>query len=97
MSPLVSLFGGYYDGAAATSAYERRWIGPLIFPFVPWLVFLDILCAPLIAAHETLVRFCADIISLGVIITSPTMGELQDLIGLRRFMESMFTKRMLPI
>ena len=72
MSPLVSLFGGYYAGAAATSAYERRWISPLVFPLVSWLVFFDILCAPLIAANEALVRFCADIVLIGVIITSPT-------------------------
>ena len=72
MSPLVSLFGGSYAWAAATSAYERRWTSPLVFPLVPWLFFFDILCAPLIAAHEALLRFCADIISLGVIIISPT-------------------------
>ena len=72
MSPLVSLFGGYYAGATATSAYERRWISPLVFPLVPCLVFFDILCVPLIAAHVALVRFCTDIVSLGANITSPT-------------------------
>ena len=69
---MVSLFGGYYAGAATIPAYKHRWISPLTFPLVPWLVFFDILCVPLIAAHEALVRFCADIVSLGVIITSPT-------------------------
>ena len=70
--PLVSLFSGYYDGAAAILTYERRWISPLAFPLVPWLVFFDILYAPLITAHKALVCFCADIISLGANITSPT-------------------------
>ena len=72
MRPVVSLFGGYYAGAAATLAYERRWISPLVFPLVLWLFFFDILCAPLIAAHEALVRFSADIVSIGEIIISPT-------------------------
>ena len=74
MSPLVSPFGGYYAGAAATLAYKRRGISPLTFPLVPWLVSFDPLCAPLIVAHKELVRFCADILSLGVNITSPTLN-----------------------
>ena len=69
--PLVSLFGGYYAGAAATSAYERRGISPLVFPLVPCLVFFDILGVSLIAAHIALVHFCTDIVSLGANITSP--------------------------
>ena len=73
MSPLVSLFDGYYAGAAATLAYKRGWSSPFLFPLIPWSVFFDILCAPLIAADEALVRFCVDIISISVLITSPTM------------------------
>ena len=72
MSPLVALFGGYYAVAATASEYERQWISSLVFPLVLWLFFFDILCAPLIAAHEALVRFSADIVSIGVITTSPT-------------------------
>ena len=34
------------------------------------------LCAPLIAAHEALVHFCADIVSIGVISTSPTLHAI---------------------
>ena len=75
MRPLVSLFSGYYAGAAATSAYERRWIIPLVFPLAPCLVFFDIFCAPLIEAHKELVHFCADIVSIGAIITSPSIQE----------------------
>ena len=71
--PLVSLFEGYHAGAAATSAYERRWSSPLVFP-LSCFFFSGILCAPLISAHITLVCFCTDIISLGVHITSPTCG-----------------------
>ena len=83
--PLVSLFGGYYAGAVATSAYERRWISPLVFPLVPWLVFFDILFAPPNAAHEALVRFCVDIVSIGVIITSPTWVVTTQSIWRRNF------------
>ena len=41
------------------------------------MVFFDILCAPLNAAHEALVRFSTDIASIGVIIISPTLRALQ--------------------
>ena len=73
IEPLVSLFGGYYAGAAATSAYERRWNSPLVFHLVPCFVFFDILCVSLIAAHIALVRLCTDIVLLGANITSPTV------------------------
>ena len=44
---MVSLFSGYYAGAAATSAYERQWISPLVFPLVLWLFSLIFfVCAP---------------------------------------------------
>ena len=33
------------------------------------------MCTPLSAAHEALVRFSADIVSIGVIIISPTVEE----------------------
>jgi hypothetical protein len=72
VNPFVPIFDGYYAGAAATLAYKRGWSSPFLFPLIPWSVFFDILCAPLIAAHEALVRFCVGIVSIGVIITSPT-------------------------
>jgi hypothetical protein len=70
---LASLFGGYYVGVVATSVYERRWNSPLVLPLVLCFFFLGILCAPLIVAHITLVRFSTDIVSVGAHITSPTI------------------------